>query len=79
MIKYDCKIIAASACFISLHLFKIYNDDLLENVTGFKINDLKDCVKDICYIIENGTYNLQAVKKKFSLSNFMKVAKIQFW
>ena len=37
-----------------------------------------DCAKDICLLIENGTYNLQAVKKKFSLSKYMNVAKIQF-
>jgi cyclin B len=78
MNKYNSRVITASACLITLHLFKIYSDNLLENVTGFKIDDLMDCAKDICLLIENGTYNLQAVKKKFSLSKYMNVAKIQF-
>ena len=78
MNKYNNRVITASACLVTLHLFKIYSDNLLENVTGFKIDDLMDCAKDICLLIENGTYNLQAVKKKFSLSKYMNVAKIQF-
>ena len=77
MIKYNYRVIAASACLISLHLFQFYNDELLEKVTGFKIENLMDCAKDICNLIEKGTYNLQAVKKKFSLSKYMKVATIQ--
>ena len=78
MNKYNNRVITASACLVTLHLFKIYSDDLLENVTGFKIDDLMECAKDICILIEKGTYNLQAVKKKFSLSKYMNVSKIQF-
>ena len=78
MNKYNSRVITASACLITLHLFKIYSDNLLENVTGFKIEDLMECAKDICSLIEKGTYHLQAVKKKFSLTKYMSIAKIQF-
>ena len=65
MIKYKNSIISASACFIALNLFKINNDNLLENVTGYKIIDMDNCIKDIYLLFENNEYNLTSIKKNF--------------
>jgi cyclin B len=74
MIKYKFSELAATAVLISIKIFKGVLDNFEK--TGYKENQLTNCCKDMCNILQNSEKNnLPAVRKKFSLGKFMEVAK----
>ena len=78
MIKYKNSVITTSACYLTLNLFKNYNEEIFKKITKLKIENLINCSKNIMLLIKNGIDNLQAIKIKFSLEKYMNVANMKF-
>lgn len=83
MLRYNPSLIAASAIYLNNKIAKrepAWPINLMDN-SGYRENDLKNCAKDICVLLQGvEKCSLQAVRKKFSLPKFGEVAKLQlFW
>ena len=80
IINYKGSIIAASACMISLKYFKKFNEQELENATGYKEKNLENCAKDMKFLWINNKNekNLSAIRRKFSQTKFFEVSKIKY-
>ena len=79
MIKYKPSFLAAASCLLSFRLLKIYDNwEEFENITGYNINELYDCMVEINELIEKQKYTkLKGVYKKFSTEKFSEVAKMK--
>jgi cyclin B len=79
MIKYKPSFLAAASCLLSFRLLKIYDNwEEFENITGYNINELYDCMVEITELIEKQKYTkLKGVYKKFSTEKFSEVAKMK--
>jgi hypothetical protein len=79
MIKYKPSFLAAASCLLSFRLLKIYDNwEEFENITGYNINELYDCMVEITELIEKQKYTkLKGVYKKFSTEKFSEVAKLK--
>ena len=79
MLKHNPSLLASSTVYITLRITKKENIDKISQLTNYSEDTLRDCAKDICLILDNvEKASLQAVKKKFSLTKFLEVAKIKF-
>ena len=82
MLYYGSSIKAASCLYISRRLLKIPKPwpTNLRDTTGYSIEDLKPCVKEICKILElMPRITLQACITKFSSHKYLEVAKINLF
>jgi cyclin B len=79
MIKYKPSFLAAAACLLSFRLLKIYDNwEEFENITGYNVNELYDCVIRMAELIEKQkNTKLKGVYKKFSSENFSEIAKMK--
>jgi hypothetical protein len=79
MLKYNPTLLASASLYITLKITKKGEAEKICSLTEYPEERLRDCAKDICLILDNvEKSNLQAVRKKFSLSKFLEVAKIKF-
>ena len=79
MLKYNPTLLASASLYITLKITKKGEVEKICSLTEYSEERLRDCAKDICLILDNvEKANLQAVRKKFSLSKFLEVAKIKF-
>ena len=79
MLKYNPSLLASATIYITLKVTKQPETDKVFELTGYNEDTLRECAKDICVILDNvEKSSLQAVKKKFSLSKYLEVAKIKF-
>jgi hypothetical protein len=79
MVKYNPTLLAAATIYITLKITKKGEYEKLYHTTGYGEERLRECAKDICLILDNvEKVSLQAVRKKFSLTKYMEVAKIRF-
>ena len=79
MIKYKPSFLAAAACLLSFRLLKIYDNwEEFENITGYNVNELYDCVIKMAELIEKQkNTKLKGVYKKFSSEIFSEIAKMK--
>ena len=78
MLKHNPSLLASSTVYITLRITKKENIDKISELTNYSEDTLRDCAKDICLILDNvEKASLQAVKKKFSLTKVLEVAKIK--
>ena len=81
MLKYNPSIIAMACSYIVMKFYGInkYKDLFSSKI---KIGDssqkaIKECAKDLCFLVKNLSHSsLRATKKKYTLEQFGKVAKI---
>ncbi len=79
MLKYNPTLLASASLYITLKITKKGEIEKIVALTEYNEEKLRDCAKDICLILDNVEKStLQAVRKKFSLSKFLEVAKIKF-
>jgi hypothetical protein len=79
MIRYNPSLLAAASIYITLKITKKSDFEKLYHVTNYVEEKLRECAKDICLILDNvEKVSLQAVRKKYSLSKYLEVAKIRF-
>jgi cyclin B len=79
MLKYNPSLLASSTLYITVKITKKGDIEKVCELTGYTEEKLRECAKDICVIMDGvEKSSLQAVKKKFSLSKFLEVAKIKF-
>ena len=77
-----CPSLIACACLYinlksNLRLFKGYNEEKLFSVTGYKINEIKDCLNLLLNALikmEEPNNKFISVKKKYSIDKYMKVS-----
>ena len=82
ILKFKMSEISASALFIAMNQLGKYDKDDFEKITGYEENNIRDCINEINeYYIYNSGHNLQAVRRKFSLAKYNKIAenKITAW
>jgi cyclin B len=78
MIKYNPSLVAATAAYISVKISKRMDSRRITEVTGYGEDEMKECVRDLVLILDNVERNsLQAIRKKFSKTNLLEVAKIK--
>ena len=78
MIKYNPSLVAATAAYISVKISKRMDARRINEVTGYGEEQIKDCLKDSVMILDNVEKNsLQAIRKKFSKTTYLEVAKIK--
>lgn len=78
MNKYNANLQACSSLYITFKITKKNEIDKLIKICEFNEDQLRECSKDICCILDNvEKSSLQAIKKKFSLPKFNEVAKIK--
>jgi hypothetical protein len=79
MIRYNPSLLAAASIYITLKITKKSDYEKLYQVTGYTEDRLRECAKDICIILDSvEKISLQAVRKKYSLTKYLEVAKIRF-
>ena len=77
ILKYKMNEIVASAILIASKTTKIYKHNWLKDNIGIDEKDLKECCKEIYVFYNyNATHYLQAIRKKFSSSEFRHVSEI---
>lgn len=82
MICYSSSIKAASCLYISRRFLKATKPwpTILRDATGYSIDNLKPCIKEICKILElMPRITLQACINKFSSHKYAEVAKINLF
>jgi G2/mitotic-specific cyclin-B, other len=82
--SYLPSLIACSACYIALTLFKKDSEKKKNHKNFFKLvnykqEELMECSMDLCFMYENAENMMYpALKKKFSSKSLMEVAKLKF-
>lgn len=79
MLRYSQSNIASSAIYLVKKIKKHdgWNNVLIRN-TKYNESEVRQCAKELCLILQNiEKSNLQAVRKKFSSTKFLEVAKIK--
>ena len=80
MIKYKPSVIVSCAIYITQKILKKGENFKLYEITGYSEDFLKECSKDLCYLLECLENNcLQAVKTKFSHPIYSEVSKIHLF
>lgn len=79
MIKYLPSNIACSAIYLVNKIHKREGwSDLMIKHAKYSETQVRPCAKDLCILLQNASKsNLQAVKRKFSSTKYLEVAKIQ--
>jgi hypothetical protein len=81
MLKHHPSMLASAALFLSMKILKKEHSqwtDKLRVATQFSEQQIRQCAKDLCILLQNiEKCSLKAVKKKFSLSKFCEVSKIK--
>ena len=79
MIKYKPSFLAAASCLLSFKLLNIYDNwEEFENIIGYTVNELYDCMIEIIELIEKQkNTKLKGVYKKFSTEKFSEIAKMK--
>lgn len=79
MLKYSPSNIACSAIYLVNKIQKKEGwSDLMVKHSKYNEIQLRPCAKDLCILLQNASKsNLQAVRRKFSSTKFLEVAKIQ--
>ena len=79
MIKYKPSLIASAVLYITFKVTKCSESQKVCKITNYTEENLKNCARDICLILNNSEKNsLQGVRKKFSSEKFLEVAKLKF-
>lgn len=80
MMKYLPSNLACSAIYLVNKLEKREGwPEIMTKHTKYNETQLRACARDLCLLLQNaGKSNLQAVKRKFSSSKYLEVAKIQW-
>lgn len=77
--KYLPSLVACTVGYMVLKMKKYENYHDVYKFTGFGEIQLKECVKDICFLVENiGSSTLQAVKNKFATKEYHEASKLKF-
>jgi len=79
MVKYLPSNIACSAIYLVNKIHKREGwSDLMIKHAKYSETQIRPCAKDLCILLQNASKsNLQAVKRKFSSTKYLEVAKIQ--
>ncbi len=79
MIKYKPSFLAAASCLLSFKLLNIYDNwEEFENIIGYTVNELYDCMVEIVELIEKQkNTKLKGVHKKFSTEKFSEITKMK--
>lgn len=78
MVKYPPSLLASSAIYVTLKINKTWLEWPQEMICKNKIDDLLECSNDLLkFWINSGKFNLNAVKRKFSRSDFHEVSKMR--
>lgn len=79
MNKYNPSLIACTVGYMVLKMKKYSNYHDVYKFTTFGEIDLKECVKEICFLVENiAGSSLQAVRTKFSTKEMHEASKLKF-
>jgi len=81
MLKYNSSVIACSTAYIVMKYFKItHYASIYENWNiNSNVNELKQCAKEICYMIDTlDTFYTRAAIRRFSSDDYHHVALITF-
>lgn len=82
MTKFLPSVIACTAAYVMMKYFNIENYNLIYskwNVNGGGASVIKECAREICYLIDNlEKSSLQAAKRKFATEQFDSVSLINF-
>lgn len=82
MVKYAPSLVACSAIYLTFKTTNVlfnWPPEIL-NGSNYKMEDITECSKDLLNIWMNmGRLNLNALKRKFSHTNFNEVAKMRFY
>ena len=77
--RYNSSVVASTAIYIVLKLNKDERITEIFDISRKTEMQLKECAKDILYLVQNIEASpLQAVKKKYASSKFYEVSKIRF-
>lgn len=81
MVKYSSRCIAASSIFFIKKIRRKMPcwDEALQSVSYLKEEQLKQCARDVCQLLQHIEENehMEALKKKFSSPQFREVGKIK--
>jgi cyclin B len=78
MLKYNPSLLASTAIYMCFKINKVSYLESLLNLIGYQEDKLRECAKDVCLILDNvEKSSLQAVRKKFSHTKYLEVAKIK--
>ena len=78
ILKFKMSQIAASAILIAAKNNRVYKENWLKDIIGIDENSLEECCNEIYdFYAYNATHNLQAIRRKFSSTKFLAVAKIK--
>lgn len=78
MNKYSPSLISCTVGYMVLKMKKYENYHDVYKFTSFGELQLKECVKDICFLVENiGTSSLQAIKVKFGTKEMYEASKLK--
>ncbi len=79
MIKYKPSFLTAASCLLSFKLLNIYDNwEEFENIIGYTVNELYDCMVEIVELIEKQkNTKLKGVHKKFSTEKFSEITKMK--
>ena len=79
MLKYIHRLLASGCIYLCNKLYKRSGwNDVLERNAKYDEPTVKQCAKDLLVLLQNvDKVSLQAVKRKFSSSKYLEVAKIR--
>ena len=77
-LKFKMSVLASSAILIASKTLGVYKTNWFRKNIGIEEKKLEECCNEIYdFYAYNSTHNLQAIRRKFSLSKFDEVAKIK--
>jgi cyclin B len=77
--KYYSSLVACAAVYLVMKIFKHDEYKVINSFTLAPEKDLKNCAKEICFLVENiDSTNLSAIKNKYAGIEFYEVSKINF-
>jgi hypothetical protein len=86
--SYMNSLVSCAVCLIVIKIFKsdkdnsicVKNVTRLYNLVSYKESEIKECVLEICFLLENvEESSYQAIRKKFQTKQFMEVANIKIF
>ena len=77
-LKFKMSVLVSSAILIASKTLGVYKTNWFRKNIGIEEKKLEECCNEIYdFYAYNSTHNLQAIRRKFSLSKFDEVAKIK--
>lgn len=77
--KYQASLVACAVVYLVLKISKYEDYRLINCYTLDAEKDLKNCAKEICFLVENiDSTNLLSIKTKYAAKEFHEVSKINF-